>query len=303
MPSLSASALLMLTLLSASPAPTLPGHTAWAAEVHRIELPADAAGAPPEVRITPGLATTMLFDTPIVTAGVRLEGCERCRVTPAKDAVILVPAGELRTGQTLKLVVPFADDAAPASAEFLLVVHPMTERQVEVFRQRRTVESLRAELLEKDAAARRCHQDLARLRTEFDGPGGLIGVLASKLMGREGISSRLLTHQLTQRPGSALMVLAAFAYRAHERVAVDLELVNPGGSRPWTAVGARLAGKGGELRVITLWQPAPIASGLESGRLVVEADATEAQAHGPFTLTLWDEDGQRTVVIANVTFP
>jgi uncharacterized protein (TIGR02268 family) len=94
----------------------------------------------------------------------------------------------------------------------------------------------------------------------------------------------------------------AATYRARVRVAVDLRVWNPAGSPPWTAVGARLAGKEGELRVLTVWQPHPVPPGSE-GRLVLEADATEEQARGPLTLTLWTEDGQRPLVIGNVLFP
>jgi uncharacterized protein (TIGR02268 family) len=233
---------------------------------------------------------------------VRLEGCERCRVTPAKDAVILVPAGELRPGQTLTLTVPFADGAAPVSVDIPLVVHPVAERQVEVFRQRRTVESLMAEVKEKDAAVQRCQQELAQLRAEHNGPGGLLGALTSALMKEEGIPARSISREVMRRPDNALGVGKATTYRARARIAVDMVLANPASGAPWTAGGARLAGREGELRVLAVWQPQPIAPGSQ-GRLVLEAEAAEEQARGPLTLTLWDADGQRTVVITNVMFP
>lgn len=297
-------ALLALTLLSGPPAatPSPPGSLEWPPDVHRVDLPVEAAGALPNVRVTSGLTTTLLFDAPIVTNGVRLEGCGRCRVTRAEDAVILVPSWELHVGQTLKLTVPFADGAAPASVDIPLVVHPVPERQVEVFRRRRTVESLMAEVNEKDAAVQRCQRDLAQLRVEHNGPGGLMGVLTSDLVVEGGIPSRFINNEIIRRPGSALNVSLATTYRAKGRVAVDSRLRNPDGSPPWTAAGARLVGREGELRVLSMWQPHPIASGSE-GRLVVEADSTEAPIRGPFTLTLWDAEGQRTVVIANVMFP
>jgi hypothetical protein len=37
--------------------------------------------------------------------------------------------------------------------------------------------------------------------------------------------------------------------------------------------------------------------------VVVEALATEEQALGTYTLTLWDAERQRTVVLGEVTFP
>jgi uncharacterized protein (TIGR02268 family) len=298
----SCAAFLTLTLLSGPPAATPPGPFVWVPEVHRVELPVDGAGAMPSVRVTPGFTTTLLFDAPIVTEGVRLEGCERCRVSPAKDAVTLVPVEELRPGQALKLTVPFADGAAPASMDIPLVVHPVAERQVEVFRQRRTVESLKAEVKEKEAAVQRCQQDLTQLRAEHHGPGGLMGALTSDFMTETGIPARVIAREALLRPGTVLRLTSAVTYRARVRVAVDLRLWNPASSPPWTAVGARLAGKEGELRVLTVWQPHPVAPGSQ-GRLVLEADATEKQARGPLTLTLWTEDGQRPLVIGNVLFP
>lgn len=295
-------ALLTLTLLSGPPTTDPPGPPVWTPDVHRIELPVDVTGAMPTVRVSPGLTTTLLFDVPIAADGVRLEGCERCRVTPAKDAVILVPSEELRPGQRLRLTVPFADGAAPVSVDIPLVVHPVAERQVEVFRQGRTVESLMTELKEKGAAEQRCQQDLAQLRAEHNGPGGLLGALTSALMAEKGIPARSITDEVLLRPGTAFDLSSATTYRAKVRVAVDLWLLNPASGSPWTAVGARLAGKEGELRILTMWQPHPIAPG-SKGRLVLEAEATQEQARGPLTLTLWDADSRRAVVIANVLFP
>jgi hypothetical protein len=51
---------------------------------------------------------------------------------------------------------------------------------------------------------------------------------------------------------------------------------------PWRAVRAELVGP---------------------GRLVIEAEATEAETRGSFTLKVWGEDGTRTITLTGVVFP
>jgi hypothetical protein len=36
---------------------------------------------------------------------------------------------------------------------------------------------------------------------------------------------------------------------------------------------------------------------------VVEAEASQQEIGGPFTLTLWEAGGKRTITLGNVTFP
>jgi hypothetical protein len=74
---------------------------------------------------------------------VELEAKEQeVRVVQAGGVVTLVPGGSLMPGRRFKMTVRFGDGAAPASVSFVLVVHPAWgQRQVEVFRRKRTVES------------------------------------------------------------------------------------------------------------------------------------------------------------------
>ena len=127
--------------------------------------------------------------------------------------------------------------------------------------------------------------------------------LASGLVGENGLSSKKLTRSVTQKEGNALTRTFVHSYRAQGRVAVDVWLENPG-TRPWVAEGAVLRGAKGEvLEPLPLWQPEPIVPGSELGRVVVEVLATKEQARGTYTLTLWDAERQRTVVLGEVTFP
>jgi uncharacterized protein (TIGR02268 family) len=113
----------------------------------------------------------------------------------------------------------------------------------------------------------------------------------------------------TEKEGNALTKDRAYSYRAKERVAVEVYLMNSG-TAPWTAAGAVLRGSKGEiLKPLPLWQPTPILAAeperefARLGRVVVEVMATEKEARGTYTLVLWDAARQRTVTLGNVTFP
>jgi hypothetical protein len=73
---------------------------------------------------------------------------------------------------------------------------------------------------------------------------------------------------------------------------------------PWRAVRAELVGPGRRtLRVKPPWQREPLRFGVKDKRVVIEADATEGEIRGGFTLKLWDADGTRSVIVSGVTFP
>ncbi|SES91515.1 Protein of unknown function [Stigmatella erecta] len=38
-------------------------------------------------------------------------------------------------------------------------------------------------------------------------------------------------------------------------------------------------------------------------RVVIEADAPEAESRGSFTLKVWDAEGTRSVIVTGVTYP
>jgi hypothetical protein len=62
--------------------------------------------------------------------------------------------------------------------------------------------------------------------------------------------------------------------------------------QPWQAVSAELVGPGHRtLRVRPPWQREPLSDSAKDTRVVIEADATEAETRGSFTLKLWDAEG------------
>jgi hypothetical protein len=40
-----------------------------------------------------------------------------------------------------------------------------------------------------------------------------------------------------------------------------------------------------------------------SSSVVIEAETTEAETRGSFTLKVWDADGSRTIILTGVVFP
>jgi hypothetical protein len=56
------------------------------------------------------------------------------------------------------------------------------------------------------------------------------------------------------------------------------------------------------LRVKPPWQREALRYEAEDRRVVIEAEATEAETPGTFTLKVWDADGTRSIVLTGVTF-
>jgi uncharacterized protein (TIGR02268 family) len=300
-------AVLLLPLLLAGPDPTGLKPTHCQTGVRHVELPAVPLEAPVQVCISPGQTTLINFDGALAPDSVGLEDERRfALVDAARSALKLIPSEKMLPGERFRLTVRFDDTAAPASVVLLLVVHAaQAEPLVNVYRQTRTAESFRQQLQAKEEEVRRCQEDNARLRAERPSPGGLAGLLASDFSGDTGIAAEDITEHITKHPASALTWTRAHAYRAATRVAVRLHLDNPAGAAAWAAEGASLvlAGRQGvELKVLAVWQQAPIAGG-GVGRLVVEAEAPTTEMRGPFILRLWEAGGTRPVTLGGVTFP
>jgi uncharacterized protein (TIGR02268 family) len=303
-------ALSLLALLPTTPALAESTPDAWEpVAVRHIELPADSVGPVHEVRISSLFTTTLVFNAPLLRGGVVLEEREGFRtvmVDEATGVVALLPSGVLSAGRHLSLMVRFADGAVPASATFRLVVHPTrAEPQVNVYRLPRSAESFQLEARQERERAEQCEAQLARAQAEHKRPGGLTGLVDSGLvLEGSGVAGRDILSTTQRRPGGALRVQEAHTYAARGQVAVALEVENTS-AQPWIvdSEGAQLVSKeGARLRVLSVWQPEPLAPD-GRGRVVVEAAATPEQARGTYVLTLGERGGARTVTLRGVTFP
>ncbi|NVJ04555.1 DUF2381 family protein [Myxococcus sp. AM001] len=296
---------LLLAILVGDRVAAQPRQVSWAPGVRHINLTEDTASQTHEVSVSPGITTAFRFhDATIDRERVLLEGHERMWVAVAEEAILLVPSEQAVPGERLRLAVPFKDSALPGSAVFTLVVHPaLAERQVEVYGMRRSAESLGAEVKEKDAQLQQCREKVELLRAELKHPEGLTGLVATGQLDEKGVTARGLLRGITERPGAALRVQTITSFRSVGRVALEMWLDGSANAAPWVAEGGVFRGRAGEeLKGLTVWQEVPVASPKRL-HVVVEAEATEKEARGPFTLKLWDEGGQRTITLGNVKFP
>ncbi|PTL85294.1 DUF2381 family protein [Vitiosangium sp. GDMCC 1.1324] len=312
MPLASPVGLLALALLATppkAPEPSRPDECETASP--RLELTAEPPARQPVVCGSPRMSTTFRFDSLLLPESVRIQERERFEdVAVGRTTLTLVSPKNMVAGERFTVEVCFVDGAAPACASFLLVGHPgLGMQQVEVFRQPRPVASYQQAEREARAEAQQLREEVRQLRAELGAPEGLRGVFASGLLGKQGIACKDLTDRFIQPEGNALSPEDVRSCRAEGRVAVEVWLLNPG-AVPWTAGGAVLRGPKGEvLKPLPLWQPEPILPSepgvitKRQGRVVVEVLASATEARGTYTLTLWDAEHKRTVILGNVTFP
>jgi uncharacterized protein (TIGR02268 family) len=299
--------LLVLALLVGATAIAQPRAIPCEAGTRRIELKTEPSDEVPELCIGPELSTTLLlYGAELLPGGVTVDGRERFRLVEVGNTMLrLVPSARMVPGERLRLTVRFRDGAAPASAAFWLVVYAgQVEPLVEVYREKRTVESYQQQVQEKDSQLRQCQEDNARLLAEKESPGGLTGLLATGLMGDTGVTPKDLSKSVVEHPRNAVGVMRVLSYRSTSRVAVVLELEPAQDMQPWRAVRVELVGPGRRaLRVKPPWQREPLRNEAKDRRVVIEAEATEAESRGSFMLKLWGEDAARTIILTGVVFP
>lgn len=297
----------LLVLALSGPVAVAPDAVTCGGGVRHIELPAVPTGEPLTACISPGRTTLFSFDAELVAESLSLEGDDDfSRVEVGQSTLKLIPSEKLSAGARRRVSVGFKDGAAPRSAMFVLVVQAaQADPLVNVYRQARTVESYQQELAEKEAEARQCREENARLRGERHGPGGIVGPRAAGLMDAGGVMTRFLK-SLVHAPTGVLVGPEVWVHRSAQRVAVEVMLRVPEDAPAWAPEGASLVlqgRKGVELKVLGLWPPEPIAPGRHGEKVFVEAEAPADAVTGPFTLKLWDASGARTVTLTGVTFP
>ena len=321
MPALRTAIALLLSLHVGLPALAQPPPEPWEPGVRHLQLAPTATGEVPELRLTPGLALTVVFDSPVRPqrqGGVELEERGRFRLVGLDEEghilTLMLAPGEV-PDKPPRLTVHFADGAVPTSATFHLVAHPArAETHVQVYRQPRSAEVCCAQADAEREKALRCQVELERTRAEASarGPAGLIGLRSQGLLDtKEGVRTQWLDGQtLTRAAANALEVAEATAFRSaapprqegerRVRVAVLLRLEAPGAG-DWKVEGAQLASRGGAGRPVTVWQSPANEPGFTE--VMVETELTQEEARGRFTLKLWDASGTRTVTLGGVTFP
>lgn len=266
-----------------------------------VELGAERCGRPPEIRVGEGVATVLRFDTPLMRAEV--SGPGRFRQVVDRELLIMVPEEPVADESRATLTVSFADGAVPTQATLQLVMETpaRAERQVELFRRARTAASFQRELLEARRVLQEVREENARLKAAQARPGGLMGLWVSGDMGGTGVAAREFL-DVRKHARNSLVLRSGLTFRARS-ILVIVGLKNPLGAKPWQATGAALVGPdGAELKVARVWAPAILNPGDEMD-VLVETDPVEGTPRGPFTLTLWAEDGKRPIILGNIEFP
>lgn len=210
-------------------------------------------------------------------------------------------------GERFRLTAHFPDGA---SVTAVLVVHRgRATRQVEVYRDKRTRESFLHEVAQEQARNQQLQEEneslrwqLEQLRTECGDPRELRRLLASRVMGEDGIPAKKLGPWAINHTQGALSVNHGASFRLVRRVAIAVWLKN-GSTEPWSASKATLLdARGREFPGVTLWLEGGSIPPGELRLLVVEADAEAEAPRGELTLML-REDGPRSITIPGVAVP
>ncbi len=268
--------------------------------VRRIDVQAGVLVTPPEVRISPGLSTTLFFDARIRPEQLVLEGRERFqRFGVTEDHLVLVPSPTFREGERLRLEVRFHDGAAPERADLVLVVDAArAERQVELYRHARSAASYRQEVEELRSGMLRLERQVQQLQRSRPGE-----------CSREGLRESLVAEVgdgdfIIHRPWVPRKVTGPFTVRRMNFIrlsprwaALRLVLTPAEGGREWMAAGAVLTdAQGRRLKTLTPWQEGPVdATGTYPVVILLDEVESAGEQEGRYTLELWDEGRKRTL--------
>ena len=270
----------------------------------RVALSVATADKPVELRVAPDYLTTLEFDSPVDRDSVTLDdsGSRFARVEVNDHTVVLRPAMEVASGQSVALTVPFADGLAPPRAVFSLVTHGSeVDGQVMVSRLPRTTEAVQAELDEVRAAcaAKDAELEALRVRSAASGPAGMI---FAGLLNPKGVQTG--TIDPTEDAGSGRLALEEIVtHRASEWAAVALRVRNTG-AEPWTPTEARLAAvaSGERINVLAVRMREPRIEPGGTALVVVETGAPSWPDGVALRLELRDREGSRRLLIPRFAF-
>ncbi|MFP2912322.1 DUF2381 family protein [Pyxidicoccus sp. 3LFB2] len=267
------------------------------AGVRRVEL-RDATESLPEVHISPGLSTTVLFDSPIRPDELVLEGRERFqRLGLSEDHLVLVPSSTLRQGERLRLEVRFSDAATPERAALLLVVDATrVERQVELYRRPRTAESYRLEVEELKTQMARLQREVKRLPVP-DATSASGDAWVTTLLQWDTVEA-LEMHNLRVAIAAPVSVTDVWRLRLPGHwLALRVRLEAKPGA--WKPTGASLRdAQGRPVNVLRPWAQVGLSRNEPQFQRVVIVVEDEASFRtGRYTLKLWDEGTGQSVTV------
>ncbi|NVJ16095.1 DUF2381 family protein [Myxococcus sp. AM010] len=271
--------------------------------VRRIDVQAGMLVTPPEVRISPGLSTTLFFDARIRPEQLVLEGRERFqRFGVTEDHLVVVPSSTFREGERLRLEVRFHDGAVPDRAVVVLVVDAArAERQIELYRHARSAASYRQEVEELRAGMVRLERQVQQLQRSRTGAEYTREMLVAELRDTGIVHSRSWVPRKVA--GDVAAARVEFVRLSPRWAALRLRPAKAGAWSGWSAVGATLTDVHGKrLKTLPPWQEGPVAAD-GSQPVIIIVDEPEAADHGRYTLELWDEGRKRTLKLEGLQAP
>jgi uncharacterized protein (TIGR02268 family) len=296
------SALLLVPVLLAGVSPARAQPLPCQAGAPRLTLAAQAQ-PPAEICIRAGQFTPFVFDTPLASGAVVLEGREHFRdVEVTSKSVLLVPGEQLPPGARLQLEVRFADGQAPERARFTLVAHPeQFARQVDVSRASSPAGSCEARATQLREELRRCSEQLGGAAAAPGSSPSLSVLVADGTISEAGVDvDPIKTSDFSQHSESGLKVMRLSVYRTDAVLLLAVAVKNQVPGSGWALEGASLTGPDGVLQPAKAPHPSgPLAPG-DTRRFLVEWTLRRSEAPLSYTLQLWDAGKARTVTLRNL---
>jgi uncharacterized protein (TIGR02268 family) len=272
-----------------------------ACEDQSIELAHPPSGSPREVCISPGLATTFVSDVPMASVDLEQEVFFE-DVTRGRRMLGLMPPREMQPGERRRLTLTLSGGREPQQVSFTLVVHRgQATRQIEVFRDRRSFDSLRQEIEQARAKNQRLHQENERLLARIRSIRALSLLLSTDAAWPREVPVRQKSLSKSFTSDGSVSALRGNAYRVRNSIAVRLWLHNDS-SEPWSVAGVSLVDAHGLERKGLQWSQERSVAPQGVDFVVVEAEAGEVEELTPMSLRFWDAGG-RSITIFQVVFP
>ena len=271
----------------------------------RIDVAGKSGDTAHELRVAPGVITSLVFDTPLDLESMKaeLEGLgarfELADVGLSRTTLMLRPSVNFTPGTRHRLEVRFARAEEPRRAVLELVSVPKAEaeRQVEVTRHRPSEEARVAALEARGAA---CDAELEVLKARSAMPLGML-VLEGELSPERRQGTQLLAPKKDRWRPEDLELTQTSMYRTKKRATLSLRLNLPPGARRWVAGEAVVVDTrtGRRLKVHGVAMKQPVLEPGSEALLVVEWEAG-SEAGERVDVRVLEREGARHVGVAGV---
>ncbi len=265
----------------------------------QLVLPNSTTAPELQVRVAPGILTTIVFDAALARDSVTLdgEGTRIRRVDVGDKSVTVEPLVELGNERAM-LRVRFVDGAAPEGPALALVSDlAQVDSHVRVSRRAQSTEALEKELAEVRA---RCEAREAELHARCEA-NGLVGlVLAGLLREADLKTTQRIDTEFQESGASGLrMTPSGWVKVTPKWMLLAVTVENRPGQPPWSPdkVTLRSATTNEAVGVRVVLMDRPRLGPGEEGFVAMEAEPPSAAAGERFLLELWETASGRLLSI------